>query len=194
MTLKMRERYQDRKRRFAEYKGSRCERCGYDRSLAALEFHHTDPAKKEFQISGPSVSWEATRAELDKCQLLCANCHREEHERLVQEKHKRLEEVVRGVIPRRQVGDGWVRQRCEGCGEAFDARISERQRYCSRRCKAQHALKIPWPTDEVLREMVWLLPIASLARDLGVSDAAVKKRCRTRSIQTPGKGYWTAKT
>lgn len=62
-----------------EYKGGRCERCGYDRCIEALEFHHTDPSSKDFGIAykGHTRSWDKVRSELDKCIMLCANCHRE---------------------------------------------------------------------------------------------------------------------
>ena len=63
------------------YKGGRCEKCGYDRCMEALEFHHTNPAKKDFSISskGYTRSWKRVQDELDKCAILCANCHRETH-------------------------------------------------------------------------------------------------------------------
>ena len=64
-----------------EYKGGKCAKCEYDRCSAALEFHHEDPDFKEFGIceSGNTRSWDAVKAELDKCVLLCSNCHREAH-------------------------------------------------------------------------------------------------------------------
>lgn len=64
-----------------EYKGGKCEECNYDRCIDALEFHHTDPAEKDFSISqkGYTRSWTRVTEELDKCVMLCANCHREVH-------------------------------------------------------------------------------------------------------------------
>ena len=64
-----------------EYLGGRCESCGYDKCIAALEFHHKDPSKKDFSVStdGTTKSWEKLKAEIEKCSLLCSNCHREEH-------------------------------------------------------------------------------------------------------------------
>jgi 5-methylcytosine-specific restriction endonuclease McrA len=66
------------------YKGGCCQHCGYSKSVYALEFHHTDPSQKDFAIgtSGNTYSWVKIVREIDKCILLCANCHREEHERL----------------------------------------------------------------------------------------------------------------
>lgn len=64
-----------------EYKGGKCGKCGYSRCVDALDFHHTDQNTKEFSIShtGVTRSWEIIKVELDKCELLCANCHREAH-------------------------------------------------------------------------------------------------------------------
>jgi transposase len=62
-----------------EEAGGRCRLCGYDRCVAALEFHHLDPAAKEFGVAqnGMARSIERLRAEVRKCLLLCSNCHSE---------------------------------------------------------------------------------------------------------------------
>lgn len=62
-----------------EYKGGKCIGCGYRRYQGALELHHVDPSQKGFAIGdkGYTRSWSKVKAELDKCVLLCANCHRE---------------------------------------------------------------------------------------------------------------------
>ncbi len=70
--------------RCLEYKGSKCVKCGYDKCNAALEFHHRDPSQKEINFSKyRNTSWDKNKqlviSELDKCDLLCANCHREAH-------------------------------------------------------------------------------------------------------------------
>jgi len=59
--------------------GGQCRLCGYDRCVAALEFHHVDPTSKLFALStrGVTRSLEKARAEASKCVLLCANCHAE---------------------------------------------------------------------------------------------------------------------
>lgn len=64
-----------------EYKGGCCEICGYNKCKDALDFHHLDPNEKDFGIGekGYTRSWEKVKTELDKCQLVCANCHREIH-------------------------------------------------------------------------------------------------------------------
>jgi len=67
------------KRQLVEEHGGACARCGYARSIAALHFHHVDPATKSFAVAARGVtrSLEAARAEVAKCVLLCANCHAE---------------------------------------------------------------------------------------------------------------------
>jgi 5-methylcytosine-specific restriction endonuclease McrA len=61
--------------------GGKCQKCGYATCLDALEFHHVDESCKDFGISskGYTRSWDCVKRELDKCTLLCANCHRELH-------------------------------------------------------------------------------------------------------------------
>lgn len=62
------------------YKGSKCELCGYDKCLAALEFHHIESREKEKLISRMRYhSFDKVKPELDKCKLVCSNCHREIH-------------------------------------------------------------------------------------------------------------------
>lgn len=69
-----------------EYKGGKCMICGYDKCPRALSFHHLDPKKKLFGISeqGLTRSWTKIKQEIDKCILLCANCHMEVHEGITQ--------------------------------------------------------------------------------------------------------------
>ena len=59
--------------------GGRCQMCGYDRCVAALQFHHLDPRGKSFALShqGATRGLEKAREEARKCVLLCANCHAE---------------------------------------------------------------------------------------------------------------------
>jgi 5-methylcytosine-specific restriction endonuclease McrA len=61
------------------YKGGRCQVCGYDKYHGAFDLHHVDPRQKDFGIAakGYTRSWEKVKTELDKCVLVCANCHRE---------------------------------------------------------------------------------------------------------------------
>jgi hypothetical protein len=63
-------------------KGGKCSRCGWDKHPAALQFHHTDPSIKEFNLNANTLLREKGNyeEELSKCILLCANCHAVEHQ------------------------------------------------------------------------------------------------------------------
>lgn len=73
------------KKMAVEYKGGKCLVCRYNTCVSAMTFHHIDPSLKEFGIShrGLARAWEKVKVELDKCVLLCSNCHAEVHEGLV---------------------------------------------------------------------------------------------------------------
>lgn len=67
------------KRKLVEEAGGCCAICGYSRCLRALQFHHLDPATKEFHLGhrGHARALSRSRVEAEKCALLCANCHAE---------------------------------------------------------------------------------------------------------------------
>lgn len=69
------------KEKCVQYKGGACERCGYNRSNHAIDFHHKDPNEKDFGIGKQRRTRfdDKIKAELDKCMILCSNCHREKH-------------------------------------------------------------------------------------------------------------------
>lgn len=69
------------KRLCIKYKGGKCIRCGYSKCQGALVFHHRDPSEKDYKICGKSLCKldDVAKAELDKCDLLCSNCHAEVH-------------------------------------------------------------------------------------------------------------------
>ena len=83
-----------------EYKGGKCEICGYSKCNKALEFHHLNPKEKEFGISENSFnrSLSELKKEVDKCLLLCANCHRELHDKEENEKYNDVDFTRKRVI------------------------------------------------------------------------------------------------
>jgi hypothetical protein len=68
-----------------ELKGGKCQICGYGKYVGALDFHHLDEKDKDFDLStrGLTRSWKKIKEEIDKCILVCANCHREIHGGLI---------------------------------------------------------------------------------------------------------------
>lgn len=80
----------DLKRKCIEYKGGKCVSCGLvSEHTTIYDFHHKDPSQKDFSVSHYTdkkskggILDDILKAELDKCLLLCANCHRIEHDTL----------------------------------------------------------------------------------------------------------------
>ena len=75
-----------KKQLLIEYKGGKCEKCGFNESIPdCYSFHHLNPTQKSFGISsglsnhGKSKSLEECKKEVDKCALVCNNCHAKIH-------------------------------------------------------------------------------------------------------------------
>lgn len=165
MARYMSDRYLLLKIQCIQYKGGKCQNCGYDRCYAALEFHHRDPKQKDLDWRRlRRRRFEVIRAELDKCDLLCANCHREEHtdRRLLIEVQQRQATRVANKKPPK------LPRACKICAKQCG------KKYCSQQCahKAQEA--IVWPDD--LPELVAASSMRAVGLRLGVSDKAIKKR------------------
>lgn len=74
------ERWIQRKLDAVQLKGGCCQSCGYDKYYGALHFHHLNPNEKDADWTKlRRRSWHKVVEELDKCVLLCANCHAETH-------------------------------------------------------------------------------------------------------------------
>jgi len=175
------------------YKGGSCIVCGYNRCPAALDFHHVDEATKSFQVSsGACHAWMTMKPELDKCVLLCKICHAEYHYGVLDLEphlHKSLS-IEEGDQALRDAGfDPYYRKSCKkttgscvDCGSEIQKK-STRCRSCSDRTPRK--TKIDWPEVETLIELVQKTSFVAVARDLGVSDNAIRKRIRTRSDVNP---------
>ncbi len=76
-----REKQRAFKAKVVEYLGGHCVVCGLVDELPVYDAHHLDPSQKEFNITTrrAEADWDVVKAELDKCVLLCANCHRKVH-------------------------------------------------------------------------------------------------------------------
>jgi hypothetical protein len=163
------------------YLGGECEECHWVGPADGYDFHHRDPAQKDFTLSGNghTRSWARTRAELDKCQLLCSRCHRLEHWKgkasLVIE-----EEVLREM---ENDPEGVLREMNMAPKAPARAKPAPKPR----------PTKIAWPSDEELLRLVWEKPRTKLSELLGVSNVAIGKRCRSRGIDQPSRGHWAKK-
>jgi 5-methylcytosine-specific restriction endonuclease McrA len=69
------------KQKAVDLLGGKCQNCGYNKNLYALEFHHINPEEKDAQLSNlfTRAGWDKIHKEVIKCKLLCSNCHKEHH-------------------------------------------------------------------------------------------------------------------
>lgn len=94
----------DKRRRnkieLVKYKGGKCEICGYDKCIDALQFHHKDPNTKEFEIGNGNIrSLTKLKKEADKCVLVCCRCHVEIHSEIRNnEERKKREEINKNIL------------------------------------------------------------------------------------------------
>ena len=193
------------KKKAVAFKGGKCQRCGYSKSVAAMDFHHRDPTEKDFSIGsdGRTRGWERVVQELGKCDLLCKNCHAEIHEEWKEASILKQKEFLAGYARNSAIDIP-----CSHCGESLQ-RVPSRMRYlhqfCNKECQDSYRYTPPkdgqnrvgktkadWPDDSALSKLVWEIPVTSIAKSLGVSDKSVKKRCISRGIKTPGPGYWAS--
>lgn len=71
-------RTRDLKLQAVAYLGGKCVKCGYNKCVNALEFHHLrNKIHEPTVLIQNSTRLDQIKSELDKCEILCANCHRE---------------------------------------------------------------------------------------------------------------------
>ena len=113
------------------YKGGKCEVCGYNHNIAALEFHHINPDTKEFQLDMrhlSNTSLDKLKVESDKCKLLCSNCHRELHNQDLT-----LEKVQKMDFSSKTSFENPKGSICPVCGKHF-SKVNGKI-YCSSECR-----------------------------------------------------------
>jgi hypothetical protein len=133
----------ERKKAIVAQFGGKCQRCGYDRCLRALQFHHVDSSEKDIWSTNESKRGRVSHAEVEahpeRFLLLCANCHFEEHDRIDRESKPR-------VI-------------CQYCGEVFATEQNQikegKANYCSTDCKYKnnHKVAIAGIPDRLRRQV-----------------------------------------
>lgn len=171
------------KRELIEYKGGKCEICGYDKVEyhRVFHFHHIDPTKKEFGISSKIVAFDKAKEEVDKCMLLCSRCH--------DELHSEIDGVNDDKLIRKNSRREVVEKECSFCGTKFSTNIQNRS-YCSQPCASgsrnmrQRKIKEN-PTKEELAEMLKTMSWCAIGRKYFVTDNSVRKWARKYGLIPP---------
>lgn len=163
---------QRRKKIYAiEQFGGKCQICGYNKCINALEFHHIDKEEKEEPPSYIIMrwSWERVKKELEKCILVCANCHREIH----YDENRNIS-LDTYIMP-------WVEKECKVCKKTFSTKRIENQ-YCSNVCRGYDDRKTKWPTKEELQNLIVSTSWVQIGKMFNVSDNAVRKWARKYNL------------
>jgi len=145
--------------------GGKCCLCGYKKCINALEFHHLGDKEEAPSYIIMRWSWEKAKKELEKCILVCANCHREIH-------YKDFDSDLRNFLK------PFVCKKCKQCNKNFDTK-NENQIFCSNACNTTSQHKVQRPSKEQLQELIQKdVPWVHLGIMFGVSDNAVRKWAR----------------
>jgi hypothetical protein len=189
--------------RLIDYKGGRCQSCGYNKPIpGAYDFHHRDPGQKDFGISGKTKSFEALKAEVDKCDLLCRRCHAEVHHELNEKKRQEqgLPPYLTKISQCLHCNKNFVHRKwkqkfctkecyykvhkikCLVCNKTI-IKPQDDQKYCSHDCMHYGRRKVERPTKEKLTELLKNSNTNAVGKIFGVSHGAVKKWCKSYGIQ-----------
>ena len=106
-------------------RGGKCAKCGFS-DIRALDWHHLDPNEKVNSISEmvrDRVSMDKLQAELDKCELICANCHRIEEQRLGNWTKNKIVEGGMSIYEAVQTGSGTAITKRSGSSSAAKKRL-----------------------------------------------------------------------
>lgn len=166
--------------------GRKCCLCGYNKSISALEFHHIISDEKIYGIAekGTCHDLEQDLKEIQKCILVCANCHREIHDGLYDEKvlikaqvyneniANQLREAKRQLYERKNYF-------CHNCGTMI-TKYSKLQ-LCEK-CSHEVTRLVQRPSREELKNLIRTLPFTVIGKQYGVSDNAIKKWCKAENL------------
>lgn len=212
-------RQQNFKKQCLDYKGGKCLSCDYNNYQGALEFHHLDPNEKEFDLSSVKHNSfnEKIKEELDKCILLCSNCHKEIHGGLIS-----YDEINHKIIKQDINKLSWEPKKSVPISDTIDIEqivlklqnktpikeiakdLNIAKNYLllllhknniflseiEEQKEILHPKKIQWPSKEELEKLLWEKPTTYIAKDLGVSDKAVEKHVKKLGLTKPPRGYW----
>lgn len=162
--------------------GGKCALCGYDKTIKALEFHHIDRNQKEFAISNSNKTLETQLRELEKCVLLCSNCHREVHAGL-------HDNVVLYSTFDKNLAENELKKydtehpnrqkikpvyKCKACGRVFEYRSKT---LLCRTCYSFTRRIYNRPDRETLKYMIRTIQMEEIAKKYGTSSNIIRKWC-----------------
>ena len=170
----------NRKKILVDISGNKCNICGYNKTLSALEFHHINPQDKIYGLStGNCHNLKSDLQELQKCILVCANCHREIHDGFysvqellkykIYDKNKELFFLEDNLKKQHR-----EKKYCKNCGKELYR--DTQGEYCIN-CIGLTKRKVERPNREELKQLIRNNSFVQVGKMFGVSDNAVRKWC-----------------
>jgi len=169
---------QKARRLLAEAFGGKCAVCGYDKSIAALDYHHVNPGEKDhslYKAMRNGYAWSKIVEEARKCALVCCRCHREIHAGITElpENYTRFNEEYSDLIKiKKKEFDS-----CPVCNKMKNLLNS----FCSVECSQKNQQRFSITKSE-LEKLVAEFSYEEIGRRFGVSGNAIKKRCKSFGI------------
>ena len=173
---------QNRKKALVYIAGNKCNLCGYNKSIAALQFHHIHPELKEYGLAskGTCHAVEKDLKELQKCILVCANCHREIHnesfysQQELQKKRIYNEEEAKKLLTDTINKKTKTYKYCKQCGKQLP--YGTHSEFCVD-CYNLNRRKVKRPSREELKILIRTKSFVQIGKDYNVSDNALRKWC-----------------
>lgn len=174
-----------RKLNLVKLSGEKCNVCGYNKCINALEFHHINPEEKEFGLgNGNCRKLETDLKELKKCILVCANCHRE-----IEAGYYTKEELYKIRIYDEEFEKILIKEKeqliektiyyCQECGKIITAHT--KSNLCSD-CFSKTQRKCERPDRDTLKNLIRTLPFTTIGEQYGVCDNSIRKWCKKYNL------------
>jgi len=180
------ERYKYLKRKAVLYKGGKCERCGYDNNIYALDFHHTSNNKDaKISVILYRTSWEKAKIEIDKCMLVCSRCHREIHNE--DGKNWKNDDFI--FVDFSNLGKEYKNRIiyiCAFCKKEFSRKSNGEDKipkYCSHECCQNALRRVVRPSSDELKSLLEQHSQSCVAKLIGVSDVTILKWARSYGLK-----------
>lgn len=167
--------------------GGKCTICGYNKTIAALDYHHLNPSEKDFSLSVAMKNggaWAKIVAEAKKCTIVCCRCHREIHAGITKLPcvYAIFNEEYNDVIKLKEK----EYDNCKIC----TAEKRKSLDFCSLKCAHESQKKFIVSKND-LEILIQEKPYETIGKMFGVSGNAIKKRCKSFGIILPERrGYW----
>lgn len=172
--------------------GDKCNICGYDKVPDALEFHHIDEKNKSYGIAsnGTCHDLEADLLEIQKCILVCANCHREIHAGFYFKSQllslRIYDENIAQILreEKQQLSEKTIYY-CSNCGKQLSGKTITG--LCAECIAKKRRVVKDRPKREELKKLIQTMAFTKIGEKYGVSDNTIRKWCKAENLPSTKK-------